>query len=348
MPSLYLAYTNDSACPYNRFLLPGRFCDRNFKDTDCRVDCGTDALMEGDKFDWIGFHSIISDQSIMALLKRRRADGTKLLWSIDDDWTSIPDWNPAKPNPDTLARYDACRMIADTLMVSTDELAEVMRKEVGCPVYSAPNLIDLTEFPSKFAHDGESYIVPPARFPIKVAWSGSQTHRGDIEEMEPYLHRVMEHLGPDEISLIFIGVMPPASLLKRYLHRGVVYQPQVSFAAYRQLMASIRPDVFLAPLAPVRFNESKSSLRVLESWAMNACPVASDFGPYRVVRHGIDGYKCDDEYGWFNALVEAVRDHSKRLNMALTGRLRLEAEFAWQSEKARQPWVEAFSEILKQ
>jgi len=270
----------------------------------------------------------------------------KLLWSLDDDWTAIPDWNPAKLPERGLAVFDMMCKMADALIVSTDSLREVMLPVVDCPVYSAPNLIDLAEFPNKPNRRTGNVYDFVQQLPVRVMWSGSVTHAGDIEQIIEPIDILLQRLTPEDVQIVFMGVMPPVPLLRKYLHKGVTYQPQVSFETYRKVMAVMRPDVILAPLSPVAFNESKSSLRILESWGMMAVPIASDFGPYQIIDQNINGLKIKDDYEWVEAMEMVCRYHTHRFSMAISGRLRLEAQYNWDRFECRKAWNEAFASIL--
>ena len=344
MSSIYLTFSGDSACPYNRFLCPSRFCQPDFPGH--KIETGP-ALMPEKGWDWIGFHGIPNLQTLIELQKRRLR-GMKLLWSLDDDWYSIPDWNPAKLIEDAETIREFMCGMADAVLVTEEHLSGVMLKHIrrDAPLLEAPNLVDLSEFPAKppkFDDKGYSFMQ---RLPVRVVWSGSATHREDIEQMIRPLDTLLSRLGPDEVQVIFVGEMPPAPLLRKYLHKGVLYHPPVTFEAYRKAMESIRPDVILCPLAPVDFNRSKSNLRVIESWGMIAVPVASDFGPYTCIHDGVDGFKPKDEYEWSEVLELICRDHQRRFAMAITGRLRCEAEYSWENPACRRKWNETFAMLL--
>lgn len=345
MSSIYFNYT-DSACPYHRLLLPARYCSEKFA-----IEHGWEFLV-GDGLppghDIYVLTGLVNEATIIhiARLKRR---GAKFVWSVDDDWKTIPDWNPAKPTEDQLALYDLLKQMADWVMTSTPHLASTF-DDIKHKVVCAPNLLDLARFP-QVQHQvddktGLKHYNMEVSLPVRIVWSGGITHKNDMEVMTDTLERVLGTYNPSQVIVVFQGMAPPPRLLRKYLHRGLFHQPAVPFAAYQNILNSINPHIYLAPLAPVEFNLSKSNLRVIEGWALMATPLASDWGEYRCIQSGEDGRLADTPDEWWTGLNRLIKDHEYRLQLAANGRQRVEAQYSWDNPRCRQPWNEAFTKIL--
>lgn len=335
MPSLFLNYQHDTACLYHRFLCPARYC------ADAMKRVGVD-LVVGDGFpdghDWYAIGGIPGTLDTIMQVARQKRRGAKILWSVDDDWKTIPDWNPAKLTPLGENIHHLMFELADAVLCSTPCLASTYNNFDG-PVYVAPNLLEVDRFP----RPPQTLEVQP---PVRVVWVGGVTHEGDTEFLAEPLDMLLRKLGQDKVAVVFFGAQPPGGLVRDHLHRGLFYQQGVPFASYQQILNSIKPDIYLCPLADIEFNKSKSAIRVMEGWSLMACPVASPVGEYNLVKSGTDGRYANSDGEWVSVLSRLVTDHEYRLTMAVAGRVRVESEFDWQVASCRRPWLEAFSGIM--
>lgn len=344
VPKMFLNYASDTGCPYHRILLPARYCGDAFAGYGWKLDVG-EGMPDG--YDVYAFHGLPNELAIREIAKLVRS-GRKFVWGVDDDWNSIPDWNPAKPSETGMAMYELAKRLADVILVSTQALAYTFR-DVAHKVVVAPNLLEVSRFPSipYVVEDGVRRYNIQVKLPVRVVWSGGVTHRDDIELLVEPLCKLLEKHGADEVSVVFSGMAPPPELLKKYLHRGLYHQPPVPFAIYQSILNSINPSLYLAPLAEVPFNLSKSNIRVVEGWCLYSPVVATGYGEYSCVRTGEDGAVVEnDPAQWFEAMDRMVRDHEVRTRMGINGRERAEAEYNWENPKCRRPWYEAFARIL--
>lgn len=345
MNSLHMNWPMDGGCTYHRILQPARFCGEAFKKYDWEVSVG-EGLPPGHDIYWL--HGLPSPFAITELVKAKRRSGSKIVWGLDDDWLSIPDWNPATPSDEAMANYEIMKSIADWIVCSTPQLASTL-SSVSPKVLWAPNLLDLSLFPiPNYTTDsagGRNYDIQ-VDIPVRVVWSGGNTHKNDLIEMEEAIHKVMENFTRDEVVVIYNGMMPPPKLLTKYLHKGLFHQPSVPFCQYQKVLNSITPSIYLAPLSPIEFNLSKSNLRIIEGWALMACPVASDWGEYKCVKEGKNGFLAWTPSDWYDGLSRLIKDHESRVKMAINGRQVVEREYDWNNPVCRAKWYEVFAKIL--
>lgn len=348
MPKAFMNYHGESACPYHRLLLPGRFCIDAIEQAGWGLDIG-EGMPPG--YDVMFFHGLPNEVAIIEFAKIKRAK-KQLVWSVDDDWLSIPDWNPAKPPELGMAMYETAKIMADWILTSTPHLASTF-KDVSHKVLYAPNLLDVSQFPEiphtvekKDNGDLEKKYDYCVSLPVRIMWAGGPTHTKDVEILERPLARILEKYDPSKAVVVFQGASPPSSLLIRHLNKGLVHYQSVPFQKYQKTVNMIAPNICLAPLAEVEFNLSKSNLRVMEGWALNAAVVATDWGEYSCIRNGEDGRLAKTEDEWFHILDRLVRDHEYRLNIAILGYERVRADYSWNVEKNRVQWYEVYSKVF--
>jgi glycosyltransferase involved in cell wall biosynthesis len=334
MKTAFLHFATDDACRFHRCLQPARFVPQDLPGV--RLDCSSLNAHLSDGYDAFCMHGLPMPESFEQVAKWHR-HGKKFVWSLDDDFLSVPDWNPAKPPDRAMDSYYLARSLADHILVSTPALADTFGGRWANRVVLAPNLLDLTLHPPA-GH-------PPGDGLLTVMWSGGPTHARDVDAVVPAVRRVLdEH--PGKVQVVWFGQSPHPALAASHLHKGLVWQPGVPLSMYWQVLAGIRPHIVLAPLLPCDFNLSKSAIRVYEAWALSAAVLATPWGEYAGVRDGEDGLVCRTEDDWYDHLSLLVRDAESRAALAAAGRRRVEAYHSWQSPAARRPWADGWSKIL--
>jgi len=343
MTSIHFHYAVDGGCSFHRALQPVRFCHDDLIEQGIQLSVGQSLR---DDVDWLVFHSLPGNSATLHEVLRLKRKGVKLCWSLDDDLAAIPDWNPAKIGEDGMVVFDIMALAADAVIVSVPELGRVLweRHDYCEPVFICPNLLDLSTFPES-PFDGASFADTTVQWPIRVVWAGSQTHKGDIAAIEDALIRLVDKHGPKTVSVVFAGSLPPPDLMRKHLHLGVMTCPQVPFNQYRRFANTLDPQIWLAPLADVPFNLSKSHLRVMEGWALGGCVVASAIGEYNRIRDGFDGFLCSTSDQWFATLDRLVMDHQSRIQVAADGRRRAVVECDWRRIENRKPWIDALKAL---
>lgn len=352
----YFFYPNDGGVSFHRTLQPARFCQNRYKDK-WNFEVGPGPAHGRELYYFAGLPDTRNAQNTLLEIQYLRRKGAKFVWSVDDDWLSIPEWNPANPGDSGLCVYDVMKELADYVVVSTPYLAETF-KELGDKVLIAPNLLDLSLYPQvpfnyftdNDGRSGKQYEIKIQQ-PVRVVWSGSETHRGDIEEITDPLDRFLDgYCGvgvQQKATVMFVGMFPHGSIVRKYLHKGLFYQAMVPFASYHSLISSTQPAVCLAPLTKIPFNRGKSNLRILESWALCAAPVATSWGEYSTtINHRQDGMISGTIEQFYSDLEEVVNDHELRVSLASHGRMQVEMQYNWDREECKSQWYNVFDRIL--
>ena len=323
-------------CGIHRMLYPARFMAAE-PEFSGRVFCTREPFVEpGDS---LVMHGITAPADLVAIgnvLKK----GGKFIWSIDDDYTSIPDWNPAKLHDEDMWMPNILSRLADFIVVSTEHLASKIDFKYRDKVRVCKNMMDvmlynLTDSPSPLDDSGR----------IRFLWSGSLTHRKDVEILDPVIDYLFEKY-TNKFTIDFLGGPPSDRISTRYLGMGVRSHPGVNVVEYDRVVSKLRPHVVFAPLYECEFNRSKSAIRVYDGWCLSAAVIASRFGEYCCIRHDEDGLLCSTVEDWIAAVDSVMQDFSNLARIASNGRRRVEAEFNWRVVGLRKDWRNLLREIL--
>lgn len=341
MPRLFAHFAQDDGCRFHRLLQPARFVPQDLPGVS--IHAATNPPCRADRYDVYAIHGlpVASTWEGVANFKHWAGEGGrrgKWVWSLDDDFLTVPDWNPAKPPEPAMAHYYLARDAADFILVSTPALAATFA-DLNGKVLTAPNLIDLTLYPTPDPAplaDGER---------LRILWHGGPTHRHDVDVVVPAVQHVLTKYA-GRVEAIWFGQGVPPDLAASHLHKGLTWQQGVELGLYWSVLKAIRPHVVLAPLNECPFNLSKSNIRILDGWALSTAVLATPWGEYECVRDMEDGLVCRDPVEWAVKLERLIEDAELRLKLATAGRRRVESEWAWQSESARRPWKDAVSKIM--
>ena len=237
-----------------------------------------------------------------------------MVFEIDDDlWDldagNAPAWNFYHASPALLENLKLCAAAADVCTVSTEPLADVVRK------YN-PNVVVLpNQLPARAFVPG---ALEPAAAPWVIGWGGGSSHTDDVEEMLAGL-RYHFRWNPRDL-FVNMGTLFPSVI------RAVPSARLESLAWTSDLDEHYRRvanlDIGLAPLRASLFNRSKSEIKFLEYAAGGAACIASRVGPYSRI---VGGYEGPGEIGvlvdrpneWGTAL-RRLTDPAERASIAST------------------------------
>jgi len=228
----------------------------------------------------------------------------KLVWETDDDLWSVDPTNERAAKvftPELLKSVENCASTAHMVTVSTEPLAEVMRK-YNPNVVVIPNHIDggLLEVNRRRADR------------LTVGWAGGDSHRRDWLAIAPSIRRFLNRNPDVDFHMIGADYRREARLRGRWTGWSV---------RLLDYYMSIDFDIGLAPLVPSIFNRSKSHIKALEYSALGIPVIASDVGPYRdFVIDGVTGFLVSREHQWEQRLRELTNDHDMRESMGAKAR----------------------------
>jgi glycosyltransferase involved in cell wall biosynthesis len=253
----------------------------------------------------------------------------KLIWETDDDLWSIDPTNAraaAVFTPELLKAVENCASTAHMVTVTTEPLAEVMRK-FNPNVHVIPNHVDAGLFE-----------VQRTRAPrLTIGWAGGDSHYRDLKMIAPQLRRFLDR--NPEVDMHFIGAdyRDETRLWGRSRHTG--WSPRL--IEYYQ---NIDFDIGLAPLVSSIFNRSKSHIKALEYAALGIPVIASDEAPYRdFVIDGVTGFLVRHELDWGSRLRDLVNDDAMRESMGAKAR---EHAQTFSMKEGWRLWESAYRSLL--
>lgn len=258
---------------------------------------------------------------------RRLKATSRLVYEIDDDVFSVDKVNwmahrvYSKPLPQDAVIHAA--EVADLVTVTTEPLAEVMRKH-------NPNVAVLPNH----VPTGILDIERPRRDKLVVGWAGGASHAADIAMVAQQVRRFLDR-HPAELHLVGTDY----SETFRRPCRFTRWDPDLH-TYYR----NIDFDIGLCPLTGTRFDRSKSHIKALECAALGIPVIASDLEPYReFVIDGVTGFLVRKEHEWFSRLRELANDPDAREAM---GRKAKEHAANWTIDRGWTLWERAYKELL--
>lgn len=202
-----------------------------------------------------------------------------------------------------LENFEACVRLADMVTVSVPPLADRMEELGARRVAVLDNALD----PRSGRWDVE---WPEDDGKIRIGWSAGWTHGADADVIAGAVKRVLAKY-PQAVFKT-MGYMP--------MWIAELEPDQIEVAAtggvlsYPKLL--VGTDIGLGALAPIEFNEYRSSVKWQEYTCAGSVFVGSNLGPYkRDIRHGVDGLLCDTEDDWVDALSELIEDPERRSQM---------------------------------
>lgn len=286
-------------------------------------------------------------EGILAKLRYAKSVGIKTIYELDDDLFQTPEGfiEPYKLYSDPKVRSGLIAFLseADAVTVSTMALAKAIRQYTnGRPIFVVENAQDVSEWQLAY----EEKQAMPANDTVTIGWMASGSHTIDIPLVSDALETIMATHPNVRLHFIgWVGFENVGTWAPKYRDR---------ITAHGWLDNSVLPyvmrdfDVGIAPIVDNPFNQSKSSIKALQYWALGIPCVASPLSPYLgVIEHGIDGFlpPNNDPAEWCAALELLVTNAEVRKTMGKMGRKKLVERYDMKHNV--QNWIAVFDRIIE-
>ena len=203
-----------------------------------------------------------TEPSMITRLEYYKTLNMNIVHDLDDLLWQVPSTNPYNRyfkgiNKKMLHR---ALSIADSLVVSTEPLADQTYKFVRRRAKVLPNLVSNKHFQSPKER---------TRKKLRVGWAGSNTHVGDLRIISQLISATI-----DRYDWVFMGYCDPAWLDKVEFHN---FSP---ISDYMNKLKALDLDAMVIPLEQNLFNESKSHIKLLELSSIGVPCITTDISPY--------------------------------------------------------------------
>lgn len=261
------------------------------------------SLADAPEADVVLVHRPLS-MSLLRLVERLQARGSKVLVSEDDDLNTVALTGnvglAARITRKRLRNHDEAIRAADGLVVTTPRLAKVYgplaKRTFVVPNYLPARMSRQSRFKVRDGH-------------VRVGWAGIvQTHRADLEWFAPVARQAMRGA-----MFSTIGDFETKAVLRIPRCEAFGWAEDIS-VLYRTMA---RADVGIVPLAPHRFNEAKSWLKALEYMTVGVPVVATDLSEQRaLITHGVDGFLASTPEEFAGYVQTLIHDTALRCSMS--------------------------------
>lgn len=256
-------------------------------------------------------------------LAAKRGRNYKLVFEVDDDLWSVDSRNPAgRVFAEPVIRENLTRnaRVADLVTVSTEPLAQVMRR-------INPNVVVL---PNSIPPDWLHWRPGRQLNAFTVGWQGGPTHDRDWETAaEPIKRWFAANRDKHPIEMHTVGSIPDHTELcaldcqREHFPEVTPHRHTPWSASIPQYYRTLDWHVALAPLAPSKFNRSKSYLRALEAAMLGFPVIASNVEAYgEFVEHGVTGFLVDKPSDWGKHLSALLHDAALAQSLSYSARLK--------------------------
>lgn len=222
-------------------------------------------------------------------------------------------------------RYELIAKMCDGYIVTTDNLKANVEKDMNKPVWVFHNYINLEqEEVSEKVVDLKKETYVNDKF-IMGYFSGSNSHKRDLEIIEPDLVRLMNK--HKDIYLNIVGYMNLPARLQKLKKQGRIVISK--YVPYEELQYEIgKVDLNLVPLQKHTFNECKSELKYFEASIVNTLTLATDNSIYKAcINDGVDGFLAD-EMSWFEKMEYIYLNHYKLTDVVDNARTKCLEEYS--------------------
>lgn len=269
-----------------------------------KIDNTTSSIILMDllsKYDAVVFQRVAST-AILGIMKQCKEKGIKVFLELDDALFHVSKTNPAyrvwSPNSAAWNTLKDALKVADKLIISTEELANVYQQEN----IVFHNAIDF-EMPIYNPSNNRRNEIP--RDKKIVGWAGSSSHIDSLSQLKKPIKKLISQRDDITFALCsnpeFLDFFDIPKDRKLY----VKHKP---FDTWPPVMSLF--DISLATVVPNIFNSCKSELKVLEAgvWGVpSVCTYVEPYARFRKVSNG----------GCFTVYENSVNDWVNNINKLL-------------------------------
>jgi processive 1,2-diacylglycerol beta-glucosyltransferase len=252
------------------------------------------------------------------LVHRIRLRGSRIIYSLDDDYFDMAVYEHTRPVGEILPVVTYLLRHADAVLVTTPALRQRLL-EFNPNIHILPNQLDerllVTRFPA-------GKILRPDHNPTVIGYMGTFTHDADFKLVLPALKSIHQRY-PGRIEVQVVGVINEEATKEQLQGLPVRYvYPTPAEHEYPLFLlwftGQVRWDIAIAPLGDTPFNNCKSDIKFLDYASIGAAGVFSQSPAYSsTIRHRQNGWLAENTpAAWEEAMDSLINDPELRLNIA--------------------------------
>ncbi len=260
----------------------------------------------------------VSLDLVQELVNRIRLRGTKLIYSVDDNYFDLAFDKNSWPTRETLPIVTFLLHQADAVLVTTPALRQRLL-EYNSNIRILPNQLDERLLVLRQPTDH-----PPLSDSkrLVIGYMGTFTHDEDLFLVLPALKSICTRY-PGRIEVQLIGVVNREETKKELQALPIRYvYPRAEEHEYPLFMlwysSQVHWDIAISPLQDNPFNQCKSDIKFLDYAAIGAAGIFSESLVYsNSVHHRQEGWLAGNTpEAWEEALDTLIQDSALRLKIA--------------------------------
>jgi len=334
---------DSSATAYHRIMQPAYWLQKVNPDFPVQFLSG-DKEAQLKQYEWCEaiFIQCLYTPGAFKFYAEQKRQGKRIVLDFDDDYINIPDDAPDQTeviDHETGETYQFPKELRSIYVKQFTQLADVVvvTSQALKNLYSMCNK-NVTIIPNCVSEDMFRDKPKEKNDKVRILWSGSSSHLGDLELVRRPLERIVKEMG-DKIELHFQG---PLDFNEIFSELPIKAYPAVPYGGYLDMIQDINPDIAIAPLRDNLFNVARSEIKYLQMSIMESAFIGSSVGPYvSCIDDGYDGMLAAGEESWFSKLKKLVESEELRKTLTTNAIGNVKANFM--IEKNLHRWRQLFT-----
>lgn len=183
-------------------------------------------------------------------------------------------------------------------------------KKYNNQVFLLPTCVDTERLHNKLKDQHTEKIV--------IGWTGSHSTMKYLDEVVPVLTKLLSEFN---FELVVISNKPPQFVLPNLRY--------IPWSEATEIDDLLQINIGLMPLARDNWSEGKCGFKLIQYLSLGIPAVASAVGVNnQIIEEGINGYLCNKEDCWYQALKKLTLDASLRQSMGLRGHEKIVNQFS--------------------
>lgn len=167
------------------------------------------------------------------------------------------------------------------------------------------------------------FIKNQTEKPLIIGWTGSHSTIRYIYQVYPVIQKLAQK---HDFIFRIISDLPPDETIA-----------QLEFVKWKketEIEDLLKLNVGIMPLENDKWSSGKCGFKALQYMALGIPAVVSPVGVNtKIVDHSINGFICETEQEWFDALDKLLSDEALRINMAKQTRSKIELNYSVHSNE---------------